>query len=251
MNEIPTGKNFLSPSRAKQGFRWWGRGLLTTSPFGKFVTSFTIWLGASSLTCRQPCASIIAMNDLSLGSSIRTRGRAAKPIVAAEVRELDEADLVLLDAEKGVKPPPIKKLAERHHALARALASGMSPSDAAVTCGYSLSRVSILQDDPAFKELLHFYRDDVDKQYSDLHSRLAGLSMDAASELGERLEADMQSEDKSISISQLMEITKLGADRTGHGPQSSSTNLNVNVDLADRLKQARERVAKRAVIEQK
>jgi hypothetical protein len=40
-----------------------------------------------------------------------------------------------------------------------------------------------------------------------------------------------------------MEITKLGADRTGFGPQSSQ--LNVNVDLSGRLEAARKRVAMR------
>ena len=62
----------------------------------------------------------------------------------------------------------------------------------------------------------------------------------------------MQAEEKKISVGQLMELTKLGADRTGHGPQSS-TNLNVRVDLADRLKAARQRVLERGqqVIEHK
>lgn len=178
----------------------------------------------------------------------RTRGRAAKPVVAAVVRELDAADLVLLKAEKGSKPCAIKRLTERHHALARNLASGMPISEAGLLQGYSISRVSILQNDPAFKELLEFYREDATRPYRDLHTRLAGLSLDATEELALRLEEDIQTEeikDKKISIGQLMEITKLGADRTGFGPQSSSMNLNVNVDMAGRLEAARKRVAMR------
>lgn len=173
----------------------------------------------------------------------RTRGRAAKPVTASVVRELDAADLTLLQEEKGSSAPALKRLSERHHALARNLASGMSPSEAAITCGYSTSRVSILQDDPAFQELLAFYRADVEHQYRDLHTRLSGLALDAADELAARLEEDPE----SVSIGQLMEITKMGADRTGFGPQSSSTNLNVNVDLASRLQAARERVARRPI----
>lgn len=177
----------------------------------------------------------------------RTRGRAAAPVVAVQVRELDESDLRLLADEKGSRPPPLKRIAERHHALARCLASGMEPGQAAVTCGYSASRVSILQADPAFQELLEFYRDDVNKAYRDLHERLAGLSLDATDELSARLEEEMQAEEKKFSVGQLLEIAKMGADRTGFGPSSSNTNINVNVDMAGRLKAARERVAARTI----
>lgn len=189
------------------------------------------------------------MNEIST-EVFRTRGRAAAPVQAAAVRELDEADIALLGEEKGSRPPPLKRIAERHHALARCLASGMRPGEAALTCGYDASRVSILQADPAFKELLEFYRDDVNRAYQGMHENLAGLSMDALAELRERLEADMQADDKTLSVGQLIELTKMGADRTGFGPQSSSTNVNVNVDLAERLKAARERVASRTVIDQ-
>ncbi len=179
----------------------------------------------------------------------RTRGRAARKVEASVVRELDSADMVLLSAERGViKASPIKRISERHHALARNLASGMEVGEAAILTGYDISRVSILKSDPAFKELLTFYREDAQRPYRDLHQRLSGLSMDAAEELAVRLEEDMQVEDqkeKKISIGQLMELTKMGADRTGFGPQSSSMNLNVNVDMASRLEAARRRVAMR------
>lgn len=162
---------------------------------------------------------------------------------ATVVRELDEADLVMLGEEKGSKAPALKRLSERHHALARCLSQGMAPGDAAITCGYVASRVSVLQADPAFQELLAFYRQDVNMKYLDMHGVLAGLSLDAAMELRERLETDAQADEKKISVGQLVELTKLGADRTGYGPQSSQ--VNVNVDLAGRLEAARKRVAMR------
>lgn len=175
----------------------------------------------------------------------RTSGRACKPMSAVQVRELDECDIGLLQEEKGSRPPALKRLSERHHALARCLAGGMEESAAAVTCGYVLSRVSILKADPAFQELLSFYRQSVETKYLDMHGVLAGLSLDAAMELRERLEIDIEADDKKISVTQLMELTKLGADRTGFGPQSSQ--VNVNVDLAGRLQAARERVALRRI----
>ena len=189
-----------------------------------------------------------AMTDLDPGL-FRTRGRASAALTAVAVRALQVDDLVLLQGEKGSRAPPLKRLAERHHALARCLASGMSPGDAAVTCGYDQSRVSILQADPAFRELLTFYRDDVNRSYRDMHERLAGLSLDATALLQEQLEADLSAEpdERKLSAGQLMELTKLGADRTGFGPQTSSTNLNINVDMAARLEAARKRVAARII----
>ena len=170
----------------------------------------------------------------------RTRGRAAKPVVAAVVRELEQSDVVLLATERGVKPSAIKRITERHHALARILAAGTMPEgEAATLCGYSISRVSILKNDPAFKELLDFYKEDAQRPFRDLHIRLSGLAMDAVEELSVRLEEKPE----EVTTGQLMEMTKLGADRTGFGP--SSTSVNVNVDLANRLEAARKRVAKR------
>lgn len=184
---------------------------------------------------------------MELGTEMfRTRGRAAKPVEAAIVRQLDQADVALLATERGTKPSAVKRLTERHHALARNLASGLPISEAAAFQGYTLSRVSILQNDPAFKELLAFYREDAQRPYRDLHNRLSGIAMDAVEELSLRLEEDMQTEDvkdKKISVGQLVELTKMGADRTGFGPQT--TALNVNVDMAGKLEAARKRVAMR------
>lgn len=182
-------------------------------------------------------------------TDFRTRGRAAKPVIATVVRELDATDLALLQDEKGSQAPPLKRLSERHHALARTLASGVSAGDAAIMCGYTPSRVSILQDDPAFRELLEFYREDMNAQYRDLHQRLSGLAADAAELLQDKLEADMGKDvgERDVSVTQLMELTKLGADRTGHGPQTSQTNVNINVDLAARLESARKRVQERTI----
>lgn len=178
----------------------------------------------------------------------RVQGRASHQLSAVQVRELDEGDIALLQEGRGSVAPPLKRLSERHHALARCLVGGMSEGDAAITCGYVLSRVSILKADPAFKELLSFYAKDANSKYLDMHGVLAGLSLDAAMELRGRLEDDMGADEKKISVGQLVELTKLGADRTGFGPQSSQ--LNVNVDLAGRLQAARERVALRKTVSQ-
>lgn len=175
----------------------------------------------------------------------RTTGRARREITATVVRPLIEADLALLNTEKGSSSNPIKRLSDRHHALARAIASGIKDGEAAIRCGYTASRVSILKSDPAFSELIEFYRADVDKEYLDQHGMLASISKTAMLNLQDRLE----DEPEKLSVGQLIELTKLGADRTGAGPQSSSMNINVNVDMASRLEAARKRNAARKIVD--
>lgn len=170
----------------------------------------------------------------------RTRGRAAKPLTATVVRELEPSDLALLGQEKGSVPSPIKRLSERHHALARNLAMGMDHRQASIIANYSESRISILLSDPAFKELLAFYREPYEEVVRDIADQYAEMAKDANEELIQRL----TDAPEDFSVGQLLEISKTGADRIGYGPQSTS-NVNVNVDLASRLQEARKRVSAR------
>ncbi len=167
----------------------------------------------------------------------RTVGRAAKPVAAAEVRQLSAADLVLLTAEKGVSAPPIKKLRDSHHALARALAAGCKPAQCQIITGYSASRISILQADPAFQELVSHYAGHENDAHADMIERMKTLGLDALEELRERMEENPE----DFSPSMLLEITKVMADRTGAGPATKSTSVQVNVNYADAVKAARER----------
>lgn len=170
---------------------------------------------------------------------LRTTGRPLKPVSAVVIRPLEPADLALLEAPRGGETPPLQRLRNRHHQLARLIAAGIPHNDAAFMSGYTASRVSILLADPTFKDLVTFYRESVDAEVEALQEKLLGLAKDAADELQERLE----SEPEKLSTGQLLEVVKVGADRTGHGPSSSTTNVNVNVDLAGRLERARKRLA--------
>jgi len=114
----------------------------------------------------------------------------------------------------------------------------MPPVQAALVTGYSLQRVYHFQSQDAnFQELIQHYRSIKDEVYADLHERMATLSLEAEAELRERLHDSPE----EFSPGMLLEIVKTLADRTGHGPSSKSTVLNVNVDLAGRLERARER----------
>ena len=141
--------------------------------------------------------------------------------------------------ESGPKRNAVKRISERHHALARQLASGSTKIEASIITGYSVTNVDILSKDPTFRELVTFYREKVSDRVMDLNDQLKGLSADAITAIRDKLE-DTPLED--LSFSQLTELSKLGLDRTGFGPQSSQ-NVNVNVGLASRLEAARKRTA--------
>lgn len=173
--------------------------------------------------------------------TVRTRGRAALPVAAELVRELAPADLEMLAVEKGSKTPALKKISDRHHALARNIAAGMPVGEAALICGYDISRVSILRNDPAFQELVEFYREEKDRAFRSVQDKLAGITSDVLDELQTRLE----DEPEKMTVPQLLQLLTAAADRSGFGPASSTTNLNVNVGLADRLEEARRRVRER------
>lgn len=172
-----------------------------------------------------------------------TQKRTAAELTWEVVRPLTRADLALLDVDKGTKPPSlVKRLSHRHHALARRLAEGIPPKDAAFMCGYVSSRVSILQADPAFQELVQFYRGEVEAKFMEAQELMAGATVLALHKLHDKLEDD----DEKFKITELLDIIKTGADRTGNGP-TSTQQVNVNVNLANRLEEARKRVAQRTI----
>ena len=173
---------------------------------------------------------------MDLHLDITAPGRRPKPLHAEVARQLSEADLALLASDRGTAAQPLKRIGERHHALARNLAAGLSPGQAAAITGLCLSRVSVLQGDPAFQELMQFYRQEKDAAFADMYEQLAGLSKDALLLMRERLEEAPE----EFSNPMLLEIVTKLADRSGHGP-SSRSEVNVNVNIAGRLEEARKR----------
>lgn len=138
-------------------------------------------------------------------------GRRSKPISAEYVRDVEEADLELLAvAPRGTTAPTIQRITDRHHQLARLLASGMKDGEAALTVGYDISRVSIIKQSPAFQDLLAVYRSEVDRQFSSTLNEMAGLGRDALATLRERLEENPD----DFSNRELMSLTTEMVDRT-------------------------------------
>lgn len=175
------------------------------------------------------------------------RGRRPQRAVVSAKRSLVEADVVALNTAGSIPAKPLQELSDRHHALARLIATGMRPSDAALQLGYTTARVSIFLKDRLFKELLRFYREDVvNPQFDALLEHLAGMSVDASLEIRRRLENGELRED--MTVAQLLEIIKTGADRTGRG-SSSQVNHNYVVDMGAKLAAARERAKRQLEVE--
>ena len=184
--------------------------------------------------------------DLNLAApSGKHRGRPKLDLEVVEMGELTVEDLAALSAGGGLKAIPIKKLSERHHALARSMAAGMGQREAAYQHAYTPTRVGMLMRDAAFMELVEHYRVIPDAMYADLHERLSGLSIDAADEIGRRMEEDSNRDDgvdPKISFGQLRDIMTVAADRTGFGPATKSTHIHLHANLAEKLEAARKRV---------
>lgn len=184
--------------------------------------------------------------------TIKLSGRAAKVVEADFVRPLEMADMELLVDERQTQKPrqlsSLTMLSERHRNLARLLAMGKPDWECAVITGYTQSRISILKSDPAMQNLIKHYSEEKDIVFVQAHEKMAQVASTALDVLQDRLE-DPEHVAK-MSDGQLIEIVKTAADRSGLGPASKS-EVNVNVNIADRLEAARKRAHESRMIEAK
>lgn len=167
------------------------------------------------------------------------RGRRQRQMSAVAVRPLQEADLALLKSgERAVAPQnTLKRLRDRHHAIARLVAAGKSNTEISLMTGMDPGRISVFKSDPSFKQLVDDYKKIDDGIAADLVERMALLSQTAIEEIQDRIE----NADEPLPIQSLLEIAKFGTDRIGHGPVTKQMNTNVNLDLSGRLAAARKR----------
>lgn len=184
---------------------------------------------------------MIRLEDLNL----RVRGGRRSDASAPEyLRNLTREDLACLNAPRPTAQPlAIKRIRDSHHVLARMCAEGRPGTEICALTGYDASRLSILRTDPSFQELIAYYRQVDSIEYATSHARMNLLKMDTLQEMHDRL---LEAPDK-IDLGELHQQFKLLADRTGDGPQSKSTNLHIHTGFAERLEQARQRAADRAL----
>jgi hypothetical protein len=174
------------------------------------------------------------------------RGRKRKEPNVVVQRSLEKADVEALwnlpDGGLRSVTAPLKKLRHRHHTLARLLAAGVKPGEASLITGYQLASISILQTDPAFKELLGYYTAQKEQVFIDFHERLKELGISCFQEIMDRLEDDPE----QFSLEDLREFLVVAADRTGHGPSKNvALSGTVGVITSEHLLRIKEEVTKR------
>jgi hypothetical protein len=176
------------------------------------------------------------LNDSVLG--LVRRGRPRAQITYEIVRPIKAADLAMLAATDGLPNAggTVKRLTDRHHGLARLIASGVAVGEAGAIMGYEGPRVSVLQADPAFQELVSMYRERVDEAFVSTMDQLSGMNRDVILELRERLE---QAPEK-FSNNELRQLLETSLDRTGYGP-THKQETSITVSLSERLDEARKR----------
>lgn len=173
--------------------------------------------------------------DLDIGA-LAGPGRRSKPLSFSIRREIVPADLVMLATSSNVGAVAIKKLSQRHHGLARLIAAGTPPGEAAIIMNYDNARVSVLMSDPAFVELVSFYGAQVDEAFVKTADKLAGFSNDVLDELQDRLETSPD----DFSTNELTKLLTVALDRTGLGP-STKTEKNVTINIGSSIEAARKR----------
>lgn len=156
------------------------------------------------------------------------------------VRDLSRDDLAVLRETRDV--PVVQRLRDPHHRLARLVATGLKPAQAAQQAGYSYGSLSILQKDPAFQDLVAHYRKIVDESFAESQDTFYELAtsnmLKAERHLAERIE-EKEEAGELLSVREALAISRDAADRFGYGKKT--TNVNVNVDFAARLERASRR----------
>jgi hypothetical protein len=119
-------------------------------------------------------------------------------------------------------PHDLKKLREKHHCVARLIAGGMQQRMVATISGYSESYLSILLNGPAMQELVEMYRIQQGASAQLIVEKLQTVGMTAVEKLADKIETD------SLNNNELIQVAKLGLDRSNHGPSSKSHVVNEN-----------------------
>lgn len=157
-------------------------------------------------------------------------------------------ELQATEASVPAKREGIKTIRDPHHLLAKYFAMGYGTTEAAEAAGYSISRASILRNDPAFAELVEQYRsqitsrqlESVDEYYA-AANRVRAKSMRLIEE-----KLDGINNVDEVPFRDLALIHSDVADRTGYPKRSVA--VNVNVDFAAKLDQAIARSSKAKVV---
>lgn len=152
------------------------------------------------------------------------------------LRELFPKDLAEPKPPGGSTLPALKRIRAVHHQAARLLATGMAPGQVSLTTGLCPSRISILQRDPSFSELVAHYRELDEEIFLDVRGQVAALGTTAAQVLHDRL---LESPE-DVSTKDLTQLLSTALDRGGYAPvqKTISTTTNLGPEELEALREA-------------
>lgn len=170
-----------------------------------------------------------------------TRGHFPKPIYVTEIAELTRDDLGRIIPNHTPVGNPAR-IRESHHMVARLAATGMAHGEIARRTGYSNTRVSLLLNAPATKDLVEIYRNKVTERFlesvdSYMEQMFSNMTR-AERHIADHLD-DLDEVGELLPVKTALSISRDAADRLGYGKHSTQTN--VNVDFAERLQRAVDR----------
>ena len=170
------------------------------------------------------------------------KARAGSPLGFSYLRDLNDGDAqaVLNPPPVGLTTSPMTRLRQSHHGIARLMAEGRKQVEIAEITGYSQSRLSILKNDPAFRELVAHYTANKNEIYLDVHARLASLGVDVIEGLHEQYNEDPDSFTKreamelaQMALDRSVAPPKAGAGGRGFGQGASGGGVNLVINFAE------------------
>jgi hypothetical protein len=169
-----------------------------------------------------------------------TRGTLPKvKLEIGTIRPLVPDDLLCLRQKRTT--PAIQRMRDPHHRLARLIASGIRPKEAAAQTGYSIARVYVLHSDPSFMDLVAKYRAEAHEEWlgaeEERYSLANEVNVKALRTIAEHFEK-AEEEGELVPLDRALRVFSDTADRTGLVKKSTVTNINV--DFAKNLERARQ-----------
>lgn len=171
------------------------------------------------------------------GDFLPSRGHASSLIMTIE-RELTADDLVRLASEDGGAHdyvPAVKRLTSRHQRQAQLVAEGYKIAEVAALTQSTPARITQLQRDPSFANLVAYYADQ--RMVTQLEAgerirqKLVIAGEEAVDEIVARVEDPVRR--AAMPIDQLRQVAALALDRTVAPPKVSQplTSIPTNITL--------------------
>lgn len=177
------------------------------------------------------------LSEIGLGEPPSGPPVTKEPLYIRDLSADDIASLSKRAAYGSQQGQLIQKLRAPHHTLARLLAEGKKHPECSIITGYTVEYIVMLERDPAFQELIAFYKEQVGAVYLNVHERLANLGAMAMEIIQERM-SDPEKV-KTMTTGQLREIMNDALDRSsapskvmqgagGNGQQQGPRAININ-----------------------